>query len=219
MARRCSWFRVAGSLAVLCWAAPASLWSQSAPAVAAGDTVRILAPPRIVIPDLVTLEGGRVESRVPREEKDGLVVVRDGDRTLHVPRPGQRVTGRLVGVTGDAVILRGGGDRTISIPREAVERLEVKRGGKPKTGALVGAAAGFAIGFAIGYAAEKDCSGTEWCMPGAAGAGLGLLLAIPGAGVGALVAGGRWEPVAVENVRVAVAPRRGGAAAGVTIRF
>ncbi len=199
------------------WAAPATSWSQSA-AVAPGETVRLQAPDRIVIPGVLTLEGGLLEAHNPYDDENGVVVVRDGDRTLHVPRPGERLTGQLVGVTDDFVTLREGKDRTILVPRQAVQRLEVRRGGHPARGALVGATAAFALGFAIGYVAEQDCTG--WvCSPELAGAGLGLLLTIPGAGAGAAVAGGRWEPVSMENLRVGVALRRDGATAGVTFGF
>jgi hypothetical protein len=217
MARWKSWLLAAGSLAFLVWVAPTRAWPQGTATVAPGDTVRVRAPARVVVPDLVTMERGRVDARVPHEEEGDLVVLRDGDKVFHVPRPGHRVTGRLVGVSDEAITLRDRGDRTVSIPRAAVERLEIRHGGEhQRFGALLGAAAGFALGYAIGYGAEKDNS---WSMPEAAGVGLGLLLTIPGAAAGSLAAGGRWEPVSTDNLGVGIATRPGGAAATVSVRF
>jgi hypothetical protein len=216
MVRVCLWSLAFAAAAVSLWTTPTPAWCQSATA-APGDRVRLQAPDRVIIPDLVTLEGGRVVTHLPFEGKDDLVVVRDGDRTLHVPRPGRRLTGRLVAITDETVTLREGKDRTISVPRQAVERLEVKRSGHPWVGGLVGVAAGFAIGYALGYNSEKDCSGM--CMPEAAGLGAGVLLALPAGAVGALLTSGGWQPVPMENVRVAIALRRGGATAGITMRF
>jgi hypothetical protein len=218
MARWKPWLLAAGSLAVLAWVTPTSAWSQAAATVAPGDTVRVKTPARIVIPDLITMERGRVETRVPHEQEGDLVVLRDGDKILHVPRPGSQVTGRLVSVSDEAITLRDRGDRTVSIPRPVVERLEVRHGGEHRrVGVLLGAAAAFALGYAIGYSGEQHCSG--WCMPEVAGVGLGLLLAIPGAAAGAAVAGGQWEPVSTDNLRVGIATRQGGAAATVSVRF
>ncbi len=218
MARRRSWFPAAASLTLLVWAAPTCLCSETAPAVAPGDMVRVRPPARIVIPEVITMERGSIAARVPYEEKEGLVVVQDGPRTIHLPRPGRRVTGRLVSVTDETITLREGGNRTICIPRQAVERLEVRQGGENRwLGVMAGAAAGFALGYALGYSSEKDCSG--WCMPEIAGAGLGVLCAIPGAIVGQAAAGGHWEPVSTNHLRVRVAQRQGGGTATVSIRF
>jgi hypothetical protein len=178
--------------------------------------VRIQAPVRIVIPEVATLGKDRVESRVPHEEDGALVVLRDGDKTFHVPKPGHRVSGRLVGLSDEAITVRDRGDRTIHVPRAAVERLELRHGGEHKgAGMLLGAIAGFGARYAIGYAAEKNCSG--WCMPEVAGAGLGLLMVLPGMALGGSAAEGRWEPVSTEKLRVGIAPGRGGVGAAVSI--
>jgi hypothetical protein len=106
----------------------------------------------------------------------------------------------------------------MSIPRQAVQRLEVRRGGEHhRAGVFAGAATAFALGYLVGYHAEKDCSG--WCMPELAGAGLGILLVIPGAAAGAALTGGRWEPASMESVRVGFALTPRGGTAAVTIRF
>jgi hypothetical protein len=134
-----------GSLVVVL-VTPTSALSQAAATVAPGDTVRVQAPARIVMPDVITMEAGRVETRVPHEKKDDLVVLRYGGRTLHLPRPGHRVTGRLVGVTDEAITLRDGGEQTITVPRQAVERLEVWHGGEHRGSGAVGATTAFALG-------------------------------------------------------------------------
>lgn len=224
MTRDRRWLVAIASIVALVLEAPTAAWSQSLAAVAPGDVVRLQAPARIVIPGLVTLEDGRVETRrdhpIARENEGDFVVLRDGDRTVHLPRPGRRATGRLVGITDEELILRGAGERTIRVPREAVERLEVRRGGGTrKVGALVGAAVAMAAGYALGYAAEKDCGG--WCFPEVAGVGAGLLLALPGAVAGAALgsAAEKWVPVAPEGAKVAIVLRPSGASASVSIRF
>jgi hypothetical protein len=217
MLRSRTWLAAAVMLKL---AAPTLLWSETSPTVLPGDAVRVRAPARIVIPGVITLEGGYVSTRFPWEEKEGLVVLRDGDRTLYLPRPGRRLAGRLVNVTDEFVTLEGVADRIVTVPRQAVGRMEVRRGGSHRrTGALLGAVTAFVMGYKLGYRAEKDCGG--WCFPGPAGVGAGLLLAIPGAAAGASLGGAteRWEPVSTETLRVGIALRQGGGTVGVSVRF
>ncbi len=217
MVGRRSWFLAYAWLVSIVCIGPAPVWSQPA-TVAPGDTVRLRPPARIEIPGVLSLDSDRLQTRKSYKEKDGVVIVQDGDRTLHVPRPGRTLAGRLVAVTDEMVTVRQGGGRTIDVPRLAVERLEVQRDGHGAAGGVIGAVAGFALGYALGYAMTKDCS-SGWCFPEVAGAGAGLLLAIPAGAAGAALAGGKWEPVSTENLRVGVALRKDGATAGLTFRF
>ncbi len=215
MARRASSFPAFAWLAFVVWIAPAPVRSESA-TVSPGEMVRLRPPARIEIPDILRIDSGRLQTGKPFEDRDGVVIVQDGDRTLHVPRPGKTLSGRLVAVTDELDTLLQG-ERTILVPRQAVERLEVRRRGHATIGALVGAAAGFAIGYAIGHESDERSPGSGMRMD--AGPGVGLLLAIPGGVAGAVLAGEKWRPASIENVGVGVAVRRDGAAAGVSFRF
>lgn len=91
--------------------------------------------------------------------------------------------------------------------------LEIRRDGS-NAGSVLGAVAGAGVGFLIGYEQGKN----EW-----GGVILGPLCAIPGALLGGVAGhlGDRrgWEVISFEKLRVAIAPRRDGASAVLTLRF
>ncbi len=103
-------------------------------------------------------------------------------------------------------------DETRVIPKEAIAKLEVRRhrsGDKPALGVILGLATGVAAGVLIGNGAWEDIA-------------LATLLGVPGAFLGgALASTDRkdWEVVALDDVKLVVAPRRGGATARLSWSF
>lgn len=188
------------------------------PVLAPGQTIRLTAPSRIEIPDVVTVEAdgryrtaGQVQAGTGFEGEGGraMLSLTLGGRTLHVPKAGARVVGTLTAVDAETITLLRGG-KTLSIPRGAATKVEIRRrAGHPGWGAL----AGFVLGYGIGYgiASQSDTwDSVTW-----------VLLCIPGA-IGGGVVGSRlesWELVSTESVKLAVAPRRGGAIATLTLAF
>jgi hypothetical protein len=188
------------------------------PALAPGQTVRLTAPKKIAIPDVVVVEpdgttrtSGRSREWAGSEgdPNNNLTPLEVGGRTVQILKPGSRVVGRLSAVDAETItILRG--RKTVSVLRGAVTNVEVRRrAGHPVWGALGGFVLGFAIGAEIASQSD-DLDSLAW-----------PLLCFPG-----MIAGGvlghqmeSWELVATENVKLGVAPRRGGAVATVTLAF
>jgi len=214
---RCA--RIGASLAALLgtWLTCGVALAQE-PVLAPGQTVRLTAPKRIEIPDVVVVEPdgttrtfGRSREWAGSEgDPNGkLTPLEVGGRTVQILKPGSRVVGRLSAVDADTItIVRGG--KTVSILRGAVTNVEVRRrAGHPGWGALGGFVLGYAIGIAIASESD-DWDSLAW-----------VLLCVPGAVAGGVV-GHRiesWELVSTENVKLGVAPRRGGAVATVTVSF
>jgi outer membrane lipoprotein SlyB len=188
------------------------------PVLTPGQTVRLTAPTRIEIPDVVVVEpdgttraAGRSRAWAGTEgdPNSQLTPLEVEGRTVQVPKPGSRVVGRLSAVDAETItIVRGG--KTVSILRGAVTNVEVRRrAGHPGWGALGGFVLGYVIGGAI--ASQSD----DWDSLG------WVLLCFPG-----MIAGGvlghqleSWELVSTENVKLGLAPRPGGAVATVTLAF
>jgi outer membrane lipoprotein SlyB len=187
-------------------------------ALAPGQTVRLTAPKRIEIPDIVVVEpdgttrtSGRSREWAGSEgdPNNKLTPLEVGGRTVQILKPGSRVVGWLSAVDAETItIVRGG--KTVSILRGAVTNVEVRRrAGHPGWGALGGFVLGYAIGTAIASESD-DWDSLAW-----------VLLCVPGMIAGGVV-GHRiesWELVSTENVKLGVAPRRGGAVATVTVSF
>jgi hypothetical protein len=192
------------------------------PALAPGQTVRLTAPKRIEIPDVVVVEpdgttrtSGWSRGWAGSEGDPGnkLTPLEVGGKTVQVLKPGSRIEGRLSAVDAQTItIVRGG--KTVSVLREAVATVELRRRpGHTGWGALVGLAVGWGIGFGIYVSADGgwDSDAGAWGV-----------LAIPvGIVAGAAVGHGMesWELVSTENVKLVLTPRPGGAAAAVTLAF
>jgi hypothetical protein len=141
---------------------------------------------------------------------------------------GPRRRGTLVAVERDALVVSLDRDRPpTQIPLASIDRLEVARGRRSaaREGAALGALAGAACGAVLTTAFGKGlCGGgahcgvsTGWVLGGAG------VFAAAGAAVGSLVGlpfqKDRWEPVALDRVRVTLAPARRGAGAQVTLAW
>jgi hypothetical protein len=177
--------------------------------------VRITAPAKVDVPDLVTIDGSRTERHGGaqlRDEKRGLLTLEVDGKTLSVPRPDTRLTGRLVAADDATITLSLGDDSPpAAIPWAAVARVQVRRRkGHPGLGALLGGVGGYLIGYGIYYS-----SGGDWASNDV----LWTLLFIPGAAAGALVWRDSWAPVSTDHLRVAVTPRAGGVGASVTLGY
>jgi len=127
------------------------------------------------------------------------------------------------GVQGDTLVLA-----SMRCPITDVERLDVHAGRRSRavTGALVGAVAGLLAGVPLGMAEQSryDCdpnNGFAPCIPPMPT--IPVMLAALGAGVGAVTGAfiktDRWEEVPLEQVRVSVAPQRGGVVIGISMAF
>ncbi len=191
--------------------AAVSLFAEEPAQAVAGSTVRITPPDRIEIPGVATLAPGSVKGSFVRVDDGQTVSVRVDEKLLHVPMPRTRPTGKLIAVDEKTITVLWR-DETRVIPREAIATLEVRhdrRGDGPALGVMAGVAAGVLTGVAIGKDSFEDL-------------GLAVLLAIPGAFAGgALASSGRndWEVVAIDDVKLVVAPRRGGASARLSWSF
>jgi len=189
--------------------------SAQEPTLAPGQTVRITAPAKIEVPDVITIDESRTEryggARVTGEKR-GLLTLEVAGRTLSVPTPDARLTGRLVAADDATITLSLGDDSPPAvIPWAAVARVQVRRRkGHPGLGALLGGVGGYLIGYGIYYS-----SGGDWASNDV----LWTLLFIPGAAAGALVWRDSWAPVSTDHLRLAVTPRAGGVSAGVTLAF
>jgi hypothetical protein len=170
-----------------------------------------------------------------------LVAVAAGAATAEEVAAGTRVrltgprlgaqTGTLLLMDAEAVTLRTRNGKVVRMPSAEVRRLEVsRRPSRRGRNAFIGMAAGAASGFILGAATNSDgCTPSPLhpCLfgtdPWFSDEESGLLAAVPGALLGALVGsmtgGEKWESVSDARVRVGVAPSRGGAAAAVTVRF
>jgi hypothetical protein len=105
--------------------------------------------------------------------------------------------GDFQSVSQDTLLLRvSGSDR--SIPRENVRRVSLQTSTHGHRGkhALIGAAIGAGGGLGAGAAIDNDCSSTAIVCTGNKGkAILTPLLALVGAGIGALLPAGGWREI------------------------
>ena len=152
-----------------------------------------------------------------------------GDRVRARDDGGRRVTGRVVEVLPDALVVRvtaRAQARRLDLSR--LDRLEVSRGehGNARAGAVAGFVPGFIFGLIGGAAgcidAEGHCNAFATALIG------GLVVGAVTGGIGGLVGWAvrteHWENVHLpRGGRLqwvpAVIPVRGGAGAGLTLRF
>ncbi len=140
-----------------------------------------------------------------------------------------RMEATVVEQRGDTIQLKAEGFDALEATISSVTRLEVSGGQHRRwgRGALIGLVIGAGIGAmsgpAIGAAVSAgpcfdQCTSTARDV--AAGA---LLLAVPGAligaGIGALIKTDRWEEVPLDRLSVSFAPRRAGYALGLSVSF
>lgn len=191
--------------------ASVSLFAEEPAPALAGSTVRITPPDRIEIPGVATLEPGSVKGSFVRLDDGQTVSVKVDQKHLHLPVPGTRPTGKLVAADEKTITVLWR-DETRVIPREAIATLEVRHdrsGDGPALGVMAGVAAGVLTGVAIGNDSFEDLC-------------LAVLLAVPGGFAGGAIASKDrkdWEVVAIEDVKLVVAPRRGGASARLSWSF
>lgn len=209
--------RVTG-LAVLLGALvlPRAGFSEGLSELSAGQKIRITPLDRIEIPDVISVQDGKVASKGPLHREDGgrLLAVEIGQKTLRVPTPGTTVVGKLVAVDEETItLLRDKAPREISVPKAAVARLEVGRGGQHRQLAIAGGAvAGLAIGAPVGWHEGGWGAPAVAALFGAVGAAVGWQ-------IGKACAGPHWEAVSPREWHLAIAPRRGGAVAMAMLSF
>jgi hypothetical protein len=124
--------------------------------------------------------------------------------------------GTLQAIEDDVLVLRAGDDRIVRVRAEDLARLEVREPGSAAlgtVGALGGAAAGFLGTILVCVTAEDLCHSSAVLWVGTLG----------GATLGGWAGGsGSWKPVTVGQryaVSLAIAPRKKGAAVGVSLAF
>jgi hypothetical protein len=152
-----------------------------------------------------------------------------------------RLVGNVAELRHDTLVLerrRNGEIERLSLLRADVRGTEVsERRSRKTTGALIGMLAGLAGGVALGVAGGDDCApdpgpasfvnlgaslSSSLCVGRGEGAFLAAFVLMPlGGAVGAAVAPGeKWRRVDSPRLSVGVtAPRGGGAAARVSVRF
>lgn len=182
-----------------------------------GEMVRLIAPPRIEVPGLITLEEGKVDKHVPYEKMGEVIVLHDGKKIIHLPQPGHRLRGTFVSMSEDSVTLRQG-DQIITVPRLAIAGLEVRHEtSRARRGALLGGILGFAAAFALDQGTDPTWTKVVWGLAGAA----------PGGVIGGWIdaRGDRWQPIALPaiasttKVGAAYSLRPGKASAAIGVRF
>ena len=142
------------------------------------------------------------------------------------------LVGSLVAIDAEALTLRPAKGEPRRILLADLERLEVSRKpGRRRRGALIGLAAGAVGGYIWGASSNPDgCQPSEynfcffgsgpWFSDEESGVMGAVFFGGIGAIVGAIVAPGeKWERVSDPRLRVSVAPVRGGATVGVSLRF
>ena len=139
------------------------------------------------------------------------------------------VQGTVMEMDKESLLVSTENQRPFRVSRQAITQLEVAVGRRrnPRKGLIIGAAAGAAL-VAFVAAAPKD----SLCPPGEATtksclddrsfflvAGLPLV-ALEGAGIGALIKTDRWSSVPVEKVHFSLAPTHGqGLGLSLSLRF
>lgn len=92
--------------------------------------------------------------------------------------------------TGDTITVRGRGADTarVVLPINVITRFDVNHGNKKSHGhVLAGAGIGLVAGAAIGFSSSKCSAGDMMCAEGMGAAAGGVLGALLGAGIGALI--------------------------------
>ena len=158
---------------------------------------------------------GLADARQPR--------VAQGDRVrLTAPQAGARsLTGQVLEVVDEALVVQA--DRTLArleVPLDAIERLEVRRGGHhPRLrytllGAGIGAGAGALMGVMAepGFFSRKDTAAIGATL----GAGIG---AVSGLIAGSTTTVERWERVDAERVKLTFGPAPRGLGLQASIAF
>jgi hypothetical protein len=138
----------------------------------------------------------------------------------HAWAEGPSLVGRLAEVRPGSIILTTGDSETRELRRDAIANLE--RSVHPSR-KLKGALIGYGVGF-VTFGVAAAAMGTDGaCYDMAVGecVALSALVALPVAGIGALVAPGeKWADVPSDRVRVSLAPTRGrGVSAQVSFAF
>ncbi|HEV8253477.1 MAG TPA: hypothetical protein VGQ78_01875 [Vicinamibacteria bacterium] len=132
------------------------------------------------------------------------------------------VAGSVVALDGEAITIAADGIGALRVPRETIASLEVSRGRSRRT--LKGAAFGTAIGAllgAVGYTPDPAgcAAGTAACSRGESVQLTALGGAAIGAWAGHRVQRDRWEPIALDRIRIGIEPERRGARASVSVGF
>ena len=139
------------------------------------------------------------------------------------------VQGTVMEMDGSSLLISTENHRPFRVSRQAITNLEVAVGrrGNARKGLVIGALVGAVL---VGLAASvpKD----SFCPPAKPDAqecldarslflAIGVpLVALEGAGIGALIKSDRWSSVGIERVRVAPAPSRGpGVGLALSLRF
>ncbi len=139
-----------------------------------------------------------------------------GDK-VRVTTDKERVVGYLTAIEGEQLTLDTTFrrlDTSLVLPLASVTKFEVSRGQNSKAGmgALVGLIVGAGVGAAFGIGLCNSFPQDDNCVgDGVVG---GLLLALPTAGLGALIGltikVERWKTVPLDRIRVGLIPRGGG---------
>lgn len=162
---------------------------------------------------------------------DPSTILAVGDRVrVTDPAAGRRFTAEVLQVLPAALLVRTTAQApTRRLDLSRLERLEVSRGrhGHAGTGFLVGFVPGAAFGALVGgalacYDEGSDCNALGGALLG--GLYVGAITGGAGALIGWAIQTERWRPLALPagpTVRVQpwIAPVRGGARVGVTLRF
>jgi uncharacterized protein YcfJ len=134
----------------------------------------------------------------------------------------KRVVGSLVALDGDAITIAADGIGALRIPRETIAGLELSRGRTRRTlkGTLIGAAIGAFVGN-VGYSPDPEgcAAGTAACSRSESIRLMTGTGALVGAWAGHRVQRDLWQPIALDRVRIGVAPERRGAKAAVSVGF
>ena len=131
-----------------------------------GTRVRVSTSDVVEVPGVGRIDEGsfRLNGRAT-PGGDTVTVKREGAEPMTLPRANTSYAGKVVASDADTLTIRlDGRNVRVSLPRTAIARMQVSRGGRPRS-TLRGAAIGLGIG-AVGGALLGYSAGDDRCPPG-----------------------------------------------------
>jgi len=177
---------------------------------------------RMIHPSLVVLIVAALfpgEARSAEQPESAGAIVAGSKVRFRAPAVSQRrVQGRVTEMDDSSLLISTENEKPFRVSRQAITQLEVAvaRRGNARKGLIIGAVAGAVfVGLVAAVPAEAACPtallGDPQCLESRdllLAAGLPVL-ALGGAGIGALIKSDRWAAVPLTKVHMTLAPTRG----------